>query len=165
MTLLNAQAWIDAIVLRETTARNISLEDLRSGKAFVTVHTAAMFSLISDPVAVTPNTVPETLLFDVNRLALLHREFNRIVDGITMLLTANHAIIGNERHPSKEQREVLTDLASLIADGSDFEAITADFSAKLDSAGVLTDPVARGKLLKVLSSCVGNKDDSVRKLM
>jgi hypothetical protein len=160
-----AQAWIDGIVLRETAARNILLEDLRSGKAFVAVHTAAVFSLVSDPVAVTPNTVPETLLFDVSRLALLHREFNRIVDGITMLLTANHAVVGSERHPSKEQREVLTDLASLIIDGSDFEAIAASFSAKLDSAGVLADPVARGKLFKVLSSCIGNRDDSVRKLM
>ncbi len=61
---------------------------------------------------------------------------------------------------------MLTDLARLITtNGSDFETITADFRARLDSSGVLTDPVARGKLFTALASGVGNKDDSVRKLM
>jgi hypothetical protein len=54
------------------------------------------------------------------------------------------------------------DLASMVV-GADFN--TADFSRKLDAAGVLTAPAARGKLLSALSSGIANKKDGVRQLM
>ncbi len=160
------QAWIDGAVVRETTAGNISIEDLLAGKAFIPVHTAAMFSLITDPVIVTATNVPETLLFDVNRLSHIQREYNHIVDSVAILVTATHAVIGSEKHPSQGQREVMTELVDrLLGEGSDLEAITVDFCHRLDSARVLTDPDVRAKLLKAFSACVANKNDHVRQLM
>jgi hypothetical protein len=90
------------------------------------------------------------------------REYERIVVGATVLVVANHSIVGSNRQPSPETRSVLMDLASMVV-GADFN--TADFSRKLDAAGVLTAPAARGKLLSALSSGIANKKDGVRQLM
>jgi hypothetical protein len=140
----------------------IAREDLVAGKlqAFVSVHTAAMLSLVSNPAVIT---VPETLAFDVNRLTSIQREYSRIVDGATVLVIANHAVIGRAKQPSHEQRMVMTELAKLIVDGSD--AIVDEFCLKLDAASVLTDPLARGKLVSALTSGISNKNDGVRQLM
>ena len=119
-----------------------------------------MFSLIAE----APSAVPETLLLDTGRLSLLQREYERIVVGATVLVVANHSIVGSNRQPSQETRSVLTDLASMVV-SADLDNVTADFSRKLDAAGVLTDPAARGKLLSALSSGIANKKDGVRQLM
>ena len=148
--------------MRETALGNVALEDLVAMKpgAFVSVHTAAMLALVANPGTGTP----ETLLFDAGRLAQLQREFERIVDGATVLVVANNAIAGGAAQPlSREKRSVLADLAGAVVGGAGFDA--ADFCRGLDSAGVLTDAAARGKLLRALSACVANKKDAVRQLM
>jgi hypothetical protein len=124
-----------------------------------------MLSLIADPSPVTLEVVPETLLFDTTRLLQLQSEYNRIIDGATMLIMANNSVVGGDKNPSQEKCSVLKDLASLVVGGADFDTVITEFSIKLDSVGVLTNPAARGKLVNSLSSCLANKNDSVRQLM
>ncbi len=124
-----------------------------------------MLSLISNPDPITLEVAPETLLFDTTRLLQLQREYNRIIDGATMLIMANNSVVGGDKHPSQEKCSVLKDLASLVVGGADFDTVIAEFCLKLDSAGLLTNPAVRGKLINSLSSCLGNKNDSVRQLM
>lgn len=124
-----------------------------------------MLSLVANPNPITLEVAPETLLFDTTRLLQLQREYNRIVDGATVLIMANNSVVGGDKHPSPAKCSVLKDLAGLVVGGADFDIVTAEFCLKLDSAGVLTDPAARGKLVSSLSSCLANKNDSVRQLM
>ena len=162
--VLSTQAWINTTVRYETATNGIALDDLVSGKpeAFVSLHTAAMVSLVTDPVPVTATTVPETLLFDVSRIYALQREFGRIVDGATVLIIANHALAGGDKHSSQA---VLNDLAALVIGGSDFDTLSANLDQKLTASNVLVDPSARGRLLRALESGVANKKDPVRQLM
>ena len=69
---------------RGVAAKTVALSDLVAGqpRAYVAVHTLAMFNLVADPEAVTVDTVPETLTFDVSRLSAIHHELNRIVNQI-----------------------------------------------------------------------------------
>ena len=162
------QAWIKRTVAKEISDKAISPEDITSGKAatFAAVHTAAMFSLVVDPERIRLETCPETLLLDVGRLSSLQSEYNHIVDGATVLITATHAIIGSDPHPSQEKRQVLSRLTSFVIDNH-FDSFTlkSDLCLELDAADVLMDTEARGKLLKALDSSITNKSDAVRQLM
>ena len=150
------------MVAMEISDNNVSLEDIFSGNAsaFAAVHSAAMISLVADPVRICPETCPETLLFDVGRISELQCEFNRIVDGAMVLTVASHMIISG--NPSAAKGKVLNNLAGYIIDNC-FDP--ANLCRELDSASVLVDPVARGQLLKALDQGITNKSDAVRQLM
>ena len=162
-----SQALIASAVRRGVVAETIAIGDLVGGqrRAFVHVHSLALFTLVAGPVAPTVETVPETLIFDLSRLSVARVEYNRIVDGSTMLLTAAQAV--NGRGDNALVGGVLNDLAGMVvAPGDiDFGSITTSFCKKLDTAGLLTDPAARAKLLRALSTTIGNPSDAVRALV
>ncbi len=159
------------VVLRETTAGNITIQDILSGKkqTFVSVHSAAMLALITNDEIIAADNVPETLLFDVNRLNVIRRDFKRNVDGTVLLTMANHAIIGSDRQPTPEKRllfkKLLTNLSELVNGDSDFDSIIDTFCLELDSANVLTGKMEREGFLTSLKAGIEKSDDNVRKLM
>ena len=163
-----SQALIASAVRRGVVAETIAIGDLVGGqrRAFVHVHSLALFTLVAGPVAPTVETVPETLIFDLSRLSVARVEYNRIVDGSTMLLTAAQAVNGSG--DKALVGGVLNDLADMVAaqgGGIDFGSITTSFCEKLDTAGLLTDPTARAKLLCALSTTIGNPSNAVRGLV
>ena len=93
LTLERTQSWIRAVLRSEVESKAVDLETLLEGRAasFVHVHSAAMLALVSAP-PIKPDLCPETLLFDVHRLAILQREFQYIVTAATILVTASHGI-------------------------------------------------------------------------
>jgi hypothetical protein len=160
------QARIETAVRRGMAAQTITLSDLVAGqaRAFLAVHTLTIFTIIADPVVVTAETVPETLIFDVGRLSVIQRKFSHIVDGATMLLSAAQAVNGSGDRALVGS--VLADLAEmLVADDPDFDSIIVSFCEKLDAVDLLTNPSVRAKLLNTLSSAIGNKNDAVRGLV
>ena len=158
------QAWINRTVARETSLENIALEDLVAGKAgaFVAVHSAAVLSLVTDSVRIKAEIVPETLLMDTLRLVNIQRDYTNIVNGAVVLIMA-HRVVGDKPPMQEQKRSVLKDLEDMMAGGSDFDTIKADFRLALDTAGV--DQVASGKLLESIKACITNEGDAVRQLM
>jgi hypothetical protein len=151
-----------------SSSSGVRLEDLVAGnpQAYVTVHLAAMLSLVSDPdAAVCHHTVPETLLFDVRRLSLLRDEFDRVTCGVTLLVMANHAI--NDGDQAKK-RAFMAELTALVAvDGPvDLASVVAvDLPRMLSGAGLLLDSAERVRVLEVLARGVTDRNDHVRQLM
>jgi len=94
LTLERTQSWIRAVIRSEVASKAVELEALVEGRAasFVHVHSAAMLALVSAVAPVKPDLCPETLLFDVHRLAILQREFQYIVTSATILVTATHGL-------------------------------------------------------------------------
>lgn len=125
-----------------------------------------MVTLIVGTDPIKQEKVPETLLFDVNRILVLQRDFQAIVDGITVLTSATHAIAGGSNQHGKQK--VLADFASSIASdscsGFDVHFVLGKLGSGLDSHGILADPASRTKVFRVLTDCV-KKEDAVRQLM
>ena len=114
----------------ETTVFNTTtLADLQAGNGFEAVHTTAIFSIASGPIDIAADTIPETLAFDVNRLATAQREYRRIVKGCAMLVIAQHALGTAATLPV--QRDVLSKLVDLIINDED---VAAMFPSILDDA-------------------------------
>lgn len=168
--VLFLQAWIKRAVLHEMASNSTARASISNGdaKAFVSVHLTAMVSLIVDTNAIKQENVPETLLFDVNRISILQRDFHAIVDGITVLTTATHAIVSSGGGDQHCKQQVLANLAATIAadscNGFDVHFMMGKLGVAMDSFGILKDQEARGKVLRVLTGCV-KKDDAVRQLM
>ena len=74
-----------------------------------------------------------------------------------------HRVVGDKPPMQEQKRSVLKDLEDMMAGGSDFDTIKADFRLALDTAGV--DQVASGKLLESIKACITNEGDAVRQLM
>ena len=128
----------------EVADGSVALESLLEGTAasFVHVHSAAMLALVSAPTAVRPEECPETLLFDVHRLALLQREFRYEVTAAALLLTATNGLAATKKaadmqasarhlqHPScrladytpcADTRQVLSEMVELLAAAGNVE--------------------------------------------
>jgi hypothetical protein len=105
---------------------------LKGGKGFASVHMTAVFLLASSAADVTAETVPETLSFDVRRIALVQHEFRRIVKGCAMLVLARFAIAGENAVLLPTQRDVLSKLATLIINGEDVAATLDEAALKQD---------------------------------
>jgi hypothetical protein len=102
---------IKAAVRYETTfTKDWTLEDLKGGKGFESVHMTAMFLYVSASATATEETVPETLLFDVHRIDDMQLEYRRIVDGSTALVAACHAT----GVATAEQRASLAAIAEVV---------------------------------------------------
>ena len=98
----------------ETTfTKDWTLEDLKGGKGFESVHMTAMFLYVSASATATEETVPETLLFDVHRIDDMQLEYRRIVDGSTALVAACYAIVGTGV-ATAEQRASLAAIAEVV---------------------------------------------------
>ena len=92
-TLERTTAWIASTVGAEVTSNKaVELSALREGSAaaFVHVHSAAMLALVTSPIDVKPDLCPETLLFDVHRLAQLQQDFRAQNQAAALLTTAIH---------------------------------------------------------------------------
>jgi hypothetical protein len=96
--MLAPQAWIDGSVRQTLLDAEVDPNELLEGKAraFVHVHSAAMLELVTSSHTVVPEVSPETLLFDVHRLAMLQREFQLLVMSTTVLITLAHYLKGDE---------------------------------------------------------------------
>ena len=94
LTLERTEAWIRKTMHTEVASDRVDLEALICGTAtsFVRVHSAAMLALVTAPEKIAAASVPETLLFDVHRIAKLQREFQYQVTATAMLVTAGHIV-------------------------------------------------------------------------
>lgn len=150
---------------RELAANTVALEDLAAGQAqaFALVHTSALVSLFAGLADVAEAVVPETLLFDVHRLAVAQVEFRRIVDGATVLVSARHAILA-ATGPLQAKRDAVNSLATAlvaIQGPGDYETVRTDLCRGLDTAGVSVD---RAQLVAAFATGL-DPADSVRQLM
>ena len=147
-------------------ANTVALADLAAGQAqaFALVHTSALVSLLAGADAVTDATVPETLLFDVHRLAVAQLEFRRIVDAATVFVSARHAILA-AGGPLQPKQGVIASLATALVDldasADGFNPVRADLGSALDAAGISVD---RAQLDAAFVSG-GGSVDSVHLLM
>ncbi len=129
----------------ETTfTKDWTLEDLKGGRGFESVHMTAMFLYVS---AATEETVPETLLFDVHRLDAMQLEYRRIVDGATTLVAAHHALVG-DGVATAEQRASLDAIAEVVVAALPLDECLAQH---------VPSAADRGRIL--------NPSDAVRRLM
>ena len=157
------QACIDSAVAREMAANTIALSELVAGRAqtFTLVHTSAVVSLLAGAEVVTEATVPETLLFDVHRLAVAQVEFRRIVVSATVFVSARHAILA-AGGPLQPKQGVIASLATALVEGAnDYEPVRANLYSALDAAGISVD---RAQLDAAFVSG-GGSVDSVHLLM
>jgi hypothetical protein len=162
LTLDRTTAWIKRALQRAPGAD--LLPDVIAGKpdAFVRVLDAAMLSLIVDPEPLTGDTVPETLLLDTQRLALIRRDFDRAINGSTTLVHATQLILDGAPAPNPVQRKAIEDLTKLIVDGDICDLASIDLL--LDDAALLTSPPQRLNLHNTLASAL-QPHDAVRMLM
>ena len=158
---------------RETAAGNITLSELAAGNAlaFVSLHLAGMLSIVVNLSPTNPaQGVPETMSFDIHRFNNLYYHLNRIVSGITLVVLAQHALIGGDRQPSQEKRSVLIELADIFANDDsvfacDFGFVAEKLGLKLDSVGLLADEGARAAFLSTLEGGFTDMNHRVRLLM
>jgi hypothetical protein len=165
------QAWINSTIRAETSASNISLEDLVNGKsdAFVALHTAGILSLVTNDAPMSIKNVPETLLFDVGHLRSIQMQFDRIVSGATFLTMAEHEMMRSEKKASPEKhaliKQLLSQVADLIINNEEFDTISEKFAQKLDMIEVLTDEVKRANVIETIKKSINHKEDHVRGLL
>ena len=91
LTLEKTKAWIQTAISRQASVQPDLKTLLSNGveSSFVLVHSCAIVNLVVD--GITANGAPETLSFDVHRLASFEAEFRYCVLAATILLTAaNH---------------------------------------------------------------------------
>ena len=91
LTLEKTKAWIQTAISRQASVQPDFKALLSNGveSSFVLVHSCAIVNLVVD--GITANGAPETLSFDVHRLASFEAEFRYCVLAATILLTAaNH---------------------------------------------------------------------------
>jgi hypothetical protein len=166
------QECIQLALARETAANTVSFDDLASGQAqaFAYVHAAAVVSTFSCPRSVfREDVLPETLGFDVRRIANAAIDFQRIIDGAATLVVATHALMHNITDVTTQQAShgALHTLTStlLATEGDlDVDVVFTDFVRQLDAANLLPDPAERTKLRKDFDAAV-NKQDHVRTIM
>ena len=169
---LPAQECIQLAVARETAANTVSFEDLASGQAqaFAHIHAAAVVSTFSCPVCVfREDVLPETLGFDVRRIANAATDFQRIIDGAATLVVATHALMHNSTDVTKQQASldaIHTLTSTLLATEGDLDVDTVftDFVRQLDAANLLPDPAERTSLRRAFDAAV-NKQDHIRTIM
>jgi hypothetical protein len=84
------QAWINGNVRQALLDSEVDLGDLLVGKAhaFVRVHSTGMLDLVTSSTTIKADMLPETLLFDLHRLAHLQVEFQLLTTASTMLISA-----------------------------------------------------------------------------
>lgn len=149
------------------TVVTISIPDVLAGNksAFVLLHTVGMLSLVVRKSAITVDTAPETLLFDVARLDFMQKEYIGIVSTATGLIIAKHAILGREKRLSPEKIQFLKDLEPLLSDCSDFCKTSSQIRQNLDSSNLLDNPEERGKFLRELEAGLDHQTNAVWRLM
>ena len=157
---------------RETASNTVLLEELVGGQApaFAHVHASAVVSTFTCSTCVfRADVLPETLSFDVRRIANAAIDFQRIIDGAATLVVATHALMHNITDVTKQQasHDALHTLTStlLATEGDlDVDAVFTDFVRQLDAANLLPDPAERISLRRAFDAAV-NKQDHVRTVM
>ena len=86
-------------MVRKHGCKAVDIDALLEGKAtaFVHVHSAAMLHLVASGIDIKPDTCPETLLFDVHRLATLSNRIRYIGTSVTLIVTFMHALTATKR--------------------------------------------------------------------
>lgn len=112
LTLERTQNWIRSNLRREIMLKNERLEDLLDGKdsAFINIHSSAIISLIIDNDNIKEDKCPETLLFDVHRLAMLQQEFQYIVKSTIIILLVTQSITSTKNVSDLELLSNINDL-------------------------------------------------------
>ena len=128
----------------------VDANELLEGKAraFVHVHTSGMLDLVTSSHTVKSEVTPETLLFDVHRLAFLQREFQFLVAASTMLVSAAN-YLKDDAVVARIGEEILAPLHEM-----DYERVMEEISA------VLVDlPVERKQsVMHILTQCTSPAD-------
>jgi hypothetical protein len=159
------QAWIRASVRREVGTKALDLDSLLEGKAhaFVRVHSAGMLQLVTGETTIKADMVPETLLFDVHRLALLQREFQTLTTATTVMVTTTHALTATKKAGDAELLRAIADEVLLPMQEFDLAQTTDALSAMLEQRSSLSEDM-RKTLLRSVVQC-SSPTDAVNKLM
>ena len=146
LTLEHTRSWIERTLKREAAKEPSFVDGLLEGKVavYVQLHSAAMLSLVTNQhynVGVCPpineDECPETLLFDVHRLHLLHEEFCAQGAAVTLLATLRHGLLMSSSPPCIQPKkkvavcdDVLAAVAALLAKGEDRKLCMEEEEAK-----------------------------------
>lgn len=153
------QTWINGSVQQTLVDEEVKPDDLMEGKAFafVFVHLTAMVELVGSSTTIKADMVPETLLFDVHRLASYQVEFHFLVTVTTMLVSAAHYLGPNAAIVARIGEEIIAPLRDQDQ-GRMLEAI----SGMLDQAAL---PVGCKEGVMHIVTQSSSPTDMVHKLM
>eukprot|EP00291_Cryptomonas_curvata_P028949 CAMPEP_0172213412 /NCGR_PEP_ID=MMETSP1050-20130122/37578_1 /TAXON_ID=233186 /ORGANISM="Cryptomonas curvata, Strain CCAP979/52" /LENGTH=610 /DNA_ID=CAMNT_0012894241 /DNA_START=380 /DNA_END=2212 /DNA_ORIENTATION=+ len=164
LTLERTRAWIRECLWHEVAAKAVGLAGLLSGQAsaYASIHSAAMLALVADPAPLRADRCPETLLFDVHRLSLLQREFQRVVTSATMLVTATHGISAARNLNPAEISSVLTSVKELFTSDTntdtelDVAQTVAHIMRAVERSSIASE--SRSALARALTQCAAPSD-------
>lgn len=152
LSLQRVTAWIRSGV-------NQSGGDQRE-EAVAAIHLSAMLSLVMDPVRISKQTIPETLLMDVRHLLILQFQFDYIVKNTVLLVMANQAI----QSPRRNNDALNSALTSRMCSEIEFEDIIMEvFRKRL--VREMDDADARDQLVKSISSAAADRNNRIRRFM
>jgi len=116
-----------------------------------------MLSLIADMTVLKSDFCPETLLFDVHRLAQMQREFQYIVTAATILVTATHGISATK---NVTDMQVLAGISEIFVPESkldvDVEQTIIDIEKALERTTLSSEN--RLALVRALKQCAAPTD-------
>jgi T-complex protein 11 len=165
LTLERTEEWLPKAMRRELAANTVSLQSVLDGKpsAFVRIHMAAMLHLVAGGDPVKPEAYPETLRFDVHRLAVLQAEFKYIALASAMLVTVGNRLAAT-RNPADAQ--ILGVIAETFVPDArtviDVEQTVADIGKALEGSSLT--PEAQDALVRQLLQCA-KPTDAVNQLL
>ena len=143
----------------------VDLEELLEGKAhaFVHVHSTGMLQLVTGDTTIKADMVPETLLFDVHRLALLQREFQTLTTATTIMVTLTHALTATKKPEDVTLLRAIADEVFLSVPELDLMQTTDAIAVMIERRSSLSE-AARKALKGAVIQC-SSPTDPVNALM
>ena len=151
ITLERTTEWIRSAVADLVKQRSDALDSLLCGSpaAFIETHCDAMLSIVTNTTA-RPDTLPETLSMDVDRLKSMQEEFHYLTAATTTI-----AVVVSEIRPSLQ---VMRSVSNIFVQATDMDAAVDRVTELHVAEGV------RSKTRASIALCV-EPGSAVRKLM
>jgi hypothetical protein len=144
LTLERTQGLIESIIKRGVTLGRFAMHDLVAGnvRVYVHVHVTVLLDLISVETFNYQN-IPETLIMDADRLALMHKYFRGLVSNIAIAVAATQGLTSGAKRADKyaEKKMMLGQLYDYLADDTDFdiELTLTEIGTMFDVIGIFAE--------------------------
>jgi hypothetical protein len=141
LTLERTRGLIESIIRQGVTLGRFAMHDLTAGdaKVYVRVHMTALIDLISGETF-NYQTIPETLILDTDRLALMNKSFRGLVGNISIAVAATQGLTSGAKRADKcaEKKQMLSELYDYLAEdtGFDIELTLTEIGNMLDVIGI-----------------------------
>lgn len=156
---------LGAVVERELAAKRIRLEDLmaESGHASLAVFVSTVLSMVSFSGCIDESTVPKTLLFDQTRLVKMQGEYNRIVNGFTIIATVREFCSVHDKQKVSDWLSCMF-IENTAGTVCDVEGVVLRLFGFFDENNVLVESANRIKIRIALELCI-KENNPVRLVM